>query len=69
MSGHTKPLACCDHDCAVVNGCQIGGCQCDGCGLWFCDNELERIDDRTLCEDCADEYRKEQEDDGEATEP
>lgn len=69
MSGHTRPLACCDHDCSVVNGCQVGGYQCDDCGLWFCGNELEKIDDRTLCGDCADEYRKEQEDDGEATEP
>lgn len=69
MSGHTKPLRCCDRECSLVNNCRVGGYQCDGCGLWFCDNELERIDDRTLCEGCADEYRKEQEDDGEATEP
>ena len=67
--GNTRPLAICDHDCAVVNDCQVGGCQCDGCGLWFCSNELERIDDGHFCEDCADEYRKEQKDDGETTEP
>ena len=67
-SGNTRPLAVCDHDCAVVNDCQIGGCQCDGCGLWFCSNELERTDDRTLCGDCADEYRKEHGDDTEGSE-
>lgn len=66
--GNTRPLAICDHDCAVVNDCQIGGCQCDGCGLWFCGEDLEQVEDRHLCEGCAEEYRKEHGDDGEATE-
>lgn len=53
-SGNTRPLAVCDHDCAVVNDCQIGGCQCDGCGLWFCRGDLNQVGDTSehLCDDC-----------------
>lgn len=61
MSGHTRPLTCCDRDCEGANGCRIGGYRCDRCGLWFCGDELETVGDRTLCGDCADEYREEQE--------
>lgn len=67
--GHTKPLTICDRDCAGADGCRVGGFQCDGCRLWFYGEDLERMpDERYLCEGCAEEYRKEHGDDGEATE-
>lgn len=65
--GHTRPLTVCDSLCAGANGCRVGGYQCDGCGLWFCGEDLERVDDRHLCEDCAEEYGMENEDDSEGT--
>ena len=49
MSGHVRPLTCCDRDCALVNGCRIGGYQCARCGEWFCGHELN---EDNLCEDC-----------------
>lgn len=49
MSGHTKPLTCCDGDCALVNGCRIGGYQCERCGRWFRGSELN---EDNLCADC-----------------
>ena len=72
MSGHTRPLACCDYNCAVVNGCQVGGYQCDGCGLWFCGKDLTHIDgtEAYLCDDCLAAREQEESEDGcEATEP
>ena len=59
MSGHAKPLTCCDRDCALVNGCREGGYQCERCGRWFCGSELN--EDR-LCDDCAAERADELED-------
>ena len=68
--GHTRPLTCCDRDCAVVNDCQVGGRQCDDCELWFCISDLTRTDDgKDLCDDCrAAREQEESEDDTEGSE-
>ena len=58
MSGHTKPLTCCDRDCALVNGCSIGGYQCERCGRWFCGSELN---EDNLCVDCEEAEAEENE--------
>ena len=50
MSGHIRPLTCCDSECAAVNHCVKGGVQCNGCGLYFCEYNLNEIG---FCEDCA----------------
>ena len=50
MSGHIRPLTCCDSECAAVNHCVNGGVQCNGCGLYFCDYNLNNDG---YCEDCA----------------
>lgn len=49
MSGHARPLTCCDRDCAGANGCRIGGYQCERCGRWFCGDE---IGEDGICVDC-----------------
>ena len=59
MSGHARPLTCCDGDCALVNGCRIGGYQCERCGRWFCANE---ICENGLCYDCKAEETDDAED-------
>lgn len=58
MSGHWKPLTCCDRDCAGANHCRIGGYECEGCGKWFCSTDL---DEDGYCEYCAEERRKDEE--------
>lgn len=59
--GHAKPLTCCDHDCAAANGCMLGGTRCAGCGLWYCDDEMNVIDGRCYCDECAEERENESE--------
>ena len=57
MTGHTKPLVCCDGDCARANGCRVGGYQCDTCGAWYCP-ELDGgvfSGMKYICAECADE--------------
>lgn len=49
MSGHIRPITCCDRECALVNGCRIGGVRCGKCGKWCCASDL---DERGMCEDC-----------------
>ena len=49
MSGHYRPLTCCDRYCALANGCREGGYQCARCGKWFCGSELN---EDNLCVDC-----------------
>jgi len=56
--GHTRPLTCCDRDCAGANGCRIGGYLCEVCGLWYCGEEMHEVD---LCEDCWEERKIEEE--------
>ena len=34
MGGSMRPLDCCDGECAIVNGCQVGGYKCARCGEW-----------------------------------
>lgn len=51
MGGRTKPLTCCDRDCAEANGCRIGGGQCRKCGRWFC--PPLSLDESGLCDECA----------------
>ena len=58
MSGHVRPLTCCDRDCALVNGCRIGGYQCERCGEWFCNHELN---EDNLCADCEEAEAEENE--------
>lgn len=58
MSGHVRPLTCCDRDCALVNGCRIGGYQCERCSRWFCANEIV---EHGLCYDCAADVARERE--------
>lgn len=60
MSGHARPLTCCDRDCALVNGCRIGGYRCERCGLWFCG---EGIGEEGICVDCE-EAESEENDEG-----
>ena len=68
MSGHTRPLTCCDNLCAGANGCRVGGYQCDGCGLWFCGEDLTNVE-KYLCDDClAAREQEESEDDTEGSE-
>ena len=50
MSGSLRPLDCCDSDCALVNGCQVGGYQCARCGEWLCKHELN---EDNLCVTCT----------------
>ena len=57
MSGHVRPLTCCDRDCALVNGCRIGGYQCARCGEWFCNHELN---EGNLCVDCEEAEENEE---------
>lgn len=64
MSGHYRPLTCCDRDCALVNGCREGGYQCERCGRWFCGSEIKE----NLCENCAEEAAKEREQEEESEE-
>ena len=59
MSGHARPLTCCDGDCALVNGCRTGGYQCGRCGRWFCANE---IGEHGICYDCEAEATYDAED-------
>ena len=71
MSGHTRPLTCCDNLCAGANGCRVGGYQCDGCGLWFCGEDLTNVGgtEKYLCDDClAAREQEESEDDTEGSE-
>ena len=71
MSGHTRPLTCCDNLCAGANGCRVGGYQCDGCGLWFCGEDLTNVEgtEKYLCDDClAAREQEESEDDTEGSE-
>ena len=49
MGGSLRPVDCCDSECALVNGCQVGGYQCARCGEWFCGSELN---EDNLCSDC-----------------
>lgn len=58
MSGHARPLTCCDGDCALVNGCRTGGYQCERCGRWFCANE---IGEDGICVDCEEAAAEENE--------
>ena len=58
MSGHVRPLTCCDRDSALVNGCRIGGYQCERCGEWFCGHELN---EDNLCADCEEAEAEENE--------
>lgn len=58
MSGHYRPLTCCDLDCSIVNGCRIGGYQCERCGRWFC---CEDIGDDGICVDCEEAAAEENE--------
>ena len=56
----SKPLTCCDRDCADANGCRMGGAQCPDCGGWYCPpNEASDEDGR--CEDCAERHRRQEE--------
>ena len=50
MEENLKTLNCCDSDCAIVNGCQVGGYQCARCGEWLCKHELN---EDNLCVDCT----------------
>ena len=50
MGGRSRPLACCDRDCAEANGCRTGGYRCESCGLWYCADE---IDSEGLCCNCG----------------
>lgn len=61
MSGRTRPISCCDSDCAYINGCRIGGYQCERCGLWYCGNE---INEEGLCVDCEKEAEAEEDEEG-----
>ena len=56
MGGRSRPLACCDRDCAEANGCRTGGRRCEICGLWHCARET---DEDGLCPECAEETRRE----------
>ena len=58
MGGSLRPLDCCDSNCALVNGCQVGGYQCARCGEWFCGSELN---DDNLCVDCEEAEAEENE--------
>ena len=58
MGGSLRPLDCCDGDCALVNGCQVGGIQCARCGEWFCNHQLN---DDNLCVDCEEAEAEENE--------
>ena len=58
MGGSLRPLDCCDGDCALVNGCQVGGYQCARCGEWFCNHQLN---DDNLCVDCEEAESEENE--------
>ena len=58
MSESLRPLDCCDSECALVNGCQIGGYQCERCGEWFCGHELN---EDNLCADCEEAEAEENE--------
>ena len=62
MSGHVRPLTCCDRDCALVNGCQVGGYQCARCGEWLCKHELN---EDNLCVDCTEAEAEEDKEGGE----
>jgi len=62
MRGHTRPLTCCDRECAGANGCRMGGYQCKCCGMFFCADEIGA--DR-YCDRCAAER---EEDDGDECE-
>lgn len=62
MSGHIGPIRCCDRDCAGVNNCQIGGYACSVCGKYFCADELDEDD---MCDDCADEFKADDDEDDE----
>ena len=52
LGGSLRPLDCCDSECALVNGCQVGGDKCGRCGEWFCGSELK---ENNLCADCEEE--------------
>ena len=56
MGGSMRPLDCCDSDCALVNGCQVGGYQCARCGEWLCKHELN---EDNLCEEAEAEENEE----------
>lgn len=60
MMSSYHPIRCCDRDCALVNGCQIGGVKCDKCGRYEC---AICLDENGLCEDCAAENEEEGETD------
>lgn len=55
MGDEYTRLTCCDSDCAGANRCTQGGVQCQSCGMWFCP-VCEDFDERGYCEDCAEEY-------------
>lgn len=59
MSGSTRPIGCCDSDCAGINHCCIGGYQCQGCGMWFCSGD---VDADGYCDKCNEERFSEEED-------
>ena len=58
MGGSLRPLDCCDSECALVNGCQVGGYQCARCGEWFCGDE---IGEDGICLDCEANVARERE--------
>lgn len=52
---------CCDYECAMANGCQVGGLECDRCGEYFCSNELAEHNGEYVCDDCKKEMESEEE--------
>ena len=58
MGGSLRPLDCCDGECALVNGCQVGVYQCARCGEWFCNHQLN---EDNLCVDCEEAEAEENE--------
>ena len=61
MSGRFRPITVCDRVCAIANECRIGGYQCEDCRKWYCVYDVEDYRGMTLCGECAESRRAEDE--------